>query len=77
MGLIEAIRLRQKVVESKRADATMTKRKQQAWVEISNEMAPNFPERPKSDPKDIRELWRPSPTVTFFEMGEVSKLTCH
>ena len=58
MGLIEAIRLRQKVVESKRADATMAKKKQLAWIEISTEMAANFPERPKSEPKDLRELWR-------------------
>jgi hypothetical protein len=58
MGLIEAIRLREKVIESKRADATRTKNKQLAWVDISNEIAANFPERPKCDPKDLRELWQ-------------------
>jgi hypothetical protein len=49
MGLIEAIRLREKVIESKRADATMTKNRQLAWVDISNEMAANFPKRPKCE----------------------------
>jgi hypothetical protein len=53
MGLIEGVRLREIVVESKRADATMTKKKQQAWVEISTEMAANFPERPKSEPQNL------------------------
>jgi hypothetical protein len=35
----------------------MIKKKQQAWVEISTEMAANFL-RPKSTPQDLRELWR-------------------
>lgn len=58
MGLIEAVRMRETIVQSKQADATMTKKKHKAWDDIAAEMAANFPERSRSAANDLRELWR-------------------
>ena len=58
MGLIEAIKIHEKVVEDKRSDTSALAKKQKAWEDIAKRMAANFPERPKSTAKDLRELWR-------------------
>ena len=58
MGLIEAFKIHQKVVEDKRSDTSALAKKQKVWEDIAKRMAANFPERPKSTTKDLRELWR-------------------
>ena len=58
MCLIEAVRNHEKVVEDKRSDTSTNKRKHAAWEDIAKRMSANFPERPKTSSKDLRELWR-------------------
>ena len=58
MGLIEMVKKRIEQIEEKKNDTAANKKKKVAWSAVAEEMAASFPESPRRELKDWKELWR-------------------
>lgn len=71
--IIELIRDKKDILEGKKIDASTCQKRNAVWKSIAENVAANFPDKPKRNEKQIKDFWRRMKIKAKSEATKVKK----